>query len=212
MSTVKKLQNEISTIEKEGIKKIEYNKFYVIAVEVIEGDVKDGDVKKWVKFFLKQKSHQPLSIYTFETDIYLIFSCLDGEHKMHYLDGEYHRLISDYVSKMNNIIKGPSSICCHIVEFFTRTQVFAYFACKVFENSQRKMIKVTDGDVKSDYTLQESLDIIEKSGIIWDDIPKVERYGSFYRLRRNKGRIVTVSLSESFDARDSKKYIKFIFD
>ena len=60
-------------------------------------------------------------------------------------------------------------------------------------------------------TQQELLRKLREVGVDWSSLSRSEKYGVFYKLKKRRGRVVIVSISEAFDARNTKKYSVFVF-
>lgn len=212
-SNLKRLCHEISSIEHDSDRYIPFDSYYIIHTRVLEGQVTHKELESWCKDLLSYKDHQPLVLYLYDHDIYAMYSCLEkGEH---YLKGSHQALCSKYVSYFNNLIKGESKVECRIIEIDTQTQVFAYFSYKVFINSQQSLIDLSNGKLTQKdivyKTLQELIDMLKETGVDWDEIPKIKRYGTFYKLKKKKNKVTIISMSEKLDFREVKKYNTFLF-
>ncbi len=210
-SNIKKLNNEMTMLEEISDRYISCENYYVIKILMSVGV--DKEIQEWTRELLsKNKNHQPLVVYTFGNEICMLFSCLEeGEH---YLSGSHQRLCSEYASIYSRMV--GNNVECKIVEMKTHTQVFTYFSWKVFNNSRRKIIDLSDGQITSKdimyRTSSEIIDTLKEIGVEWEECPNDLRYGVFYKLRRKrKGKVVISSLSEPFDSRENKKYISFLF-
>ncbi len=213
-SYAKRLHNEMVLLEEQSDHYISYEKYYVINIEIIQGNISPEKVQKWSKIFLTKNLNRPIVVYVYQLTISLIFSCLE-ENESHYLGGSHQNIISEYTSVVANMIPNESNIKCNIVEFDTQTQIFTYFLWKVYCNSRNCINKILPNNISLNYikslTLEESITMLKDLGIDWSNLPNTERYGTFYKLKKKKNKIVVISLSEKFDARDSRKYTNFIF-
>nr|QBK86651.1 MAG: hypothetical protein LCMAC102_04470 [Marseillevirus LCMAC102] len=210
----KRLHNEMILLEEQCDRYISYEKYYVINIEIIQGDISSEEIQKWSKTFLTSNRNRPIAVYIYQLTISLIFSCLE-ENESHYLQGSHQNIISDYTSIVTNMIQTESNVKCNIVEFDTQTQIFTYFLWKVYCNSRNCINKISPNNIKLTYikslTLSELINMLKDLGIDYSNLPSMERYGIFFKLKRKKNKIVVVSLSEEFDARDTRKYTNFIF-
>lgn len=211
-SSTKKMYNEISTMEEECDMRIMFDRYYILNAEFL--DTPKNDIGKIAHILLEQnKKHQPIAVYTFENKISSLFSCLEDGEK-HYLDGSHHKIISEYSSILAR--QERTNVTCSLVEFDTRTQIFAYFATKIHINSLRALIKLSENKIRlfdtNNRTLQELiLRLDEECGVVWEDIPKSDRFGIFYKLKLRKRKAVITSFSTTFDARDMRKYVELLF-
>lgn len=212
LSSTKRLHHEVISLEEDSDKFVPYDKYYVIAITILSGKVTLKDIQGWAKMMLTyDENHQPLVTYTYGMDIFLMYSCLN-EGEDHYLKGSHQKLCSKYVSIFNNLIKGDSNVECKIVEVDTQNQMFAYFSYKIFNNSQNTLIQLSNGKITlKDIVYKTSKELHSQLDRRWDDIPKIERYGVFYKFKRKKNGVAITSLSDLFDARDHKKYNAFLF-
>ena len=60
-------------------------------------------------------------------------------------------------------------------------------------------------------TLQESVKLLEKGEINWEEIPKFEKFGTIFRLREKKGKLLVSSLSKLLDSRKKSKHMCYLF-
>lgn len=89
--------------------------------------------------------------------------------------------------------------------------VFAYFQCKVFENTKSAIDKASKNKINSSrYPYTECIKLLNEKGIDWENIPKAERFGVFYKYDAYEKKIVT--LSEMIRVKDSDKYLTFLFN
>ena len=214
-SNIRRLRNEMHLLERESDKYIPYDMYYI--VKIIGDTVDSGVVEKWGKNFLtKNVIHQPLISYIFQTkismEIFLVYSCLE-EGEKHYLQGSHSKIISQYVSLLSQEL--GVDIRVSIIEFETRTQVLMYFSYLVHQNSQTAMIiasrnGISAADIRN-HTQQELLGKLRDIEVDWSSLPGPEKYGMFYKLKKRQGKVVIASMSEVFDARNTKKYSVFIF-
>lgn len=217
ISNVKKLRNEMTDLEKESDRYIPSYNYYILVLTI--GTLGEADVKTpselheiSKKMLTRNIHHQPLVSYVFLNNIYLVYSCVDEEYE-HYKNGSHHTIISEYVSSLSMELK--KRVYGSIIELETKTSVATYFTWKIHSNSLGYMVKVSKKKITynntKNKTLGELIIILKENGIEWNDLESCDKYGTFYKLKKKKGKVVIVELSEFFDSRDMKKYINFIF-
>ena len=211
-SYTKKLKNEMENLEFQSDKIIPFEKYYIIKIHVLaEYEV----IKNLGKIFLARNSqHTPLTTYVFQNEIYLIFSRMSSEDQNHYLNGSQQKIISEYVSYVSIELKRGCEV--NIVEFETQTQVVFYLMWKVYTNFQLCAYEVSDKSIKlediNSFTQSEIIEKLESMGINWEeDISNERKYGIFLKLKKDKNSYVISTLSEYIDARNSRKYVNYIF-
>lgn len=217
ISNVKKIRNEMTDLEKDSDRCISSYNYYILILSV--GTLEESNVKTSSelheiskKLLTKNIYHQPLVSYVFLNNIYLVYSCVD-ESSEHYKNGSHHKIISEYVSSISMGLK--KRVYGSIVELETKTSVATYFTWKIHSNSLEYMAKVSKKKISSNdtknKTLGELIITLQENGVEWNDLESCDKYGTFYKLKKKKGKIIIVELSEFFDSRDMKKYISFIF-
>lgn len=214
ISVIRRLRNEMKALEENTDKYIPPELYYIVKIRIQCSD--RDSIEKWAKIFLSSNlDHQPLATYTFvdqTSEIILIFSRLEEEND-HWHQGSHSLIISHYVSTLSKEFDGDVS--AKLVEFASKTQVLAYFSLLVHDNSRRNMILSSRNNISSieirNCTHQELLDKLEEYGVDWELTDPSQKYGTFYKLRKKKGKVMLSTISEAFDARDTKKYSMFIF-
>jgi len=204
-------------IEKESDKFISPEKYYIVHLK-FENYNKEtsppNQIKNLGKLFLTRNPlHQPLSVYTFEDEFSLIFSCVD-ENSDHYQHGSQQKIISEYVSYISNELS-ISSVRCSIIEFFSQIQIISYFTLKIYTNARKFILytsnkKITEEDVNNK-TFSELIDQLKEYGHDWVDTPNEMKFGVFLKLKKQNEKYIVSTLSENFDARHTQKYITYIF-
>ena len=220
-SNVKRLHNEIISLEENSDSYISYNKYYVIRVTVsYNHDISDEDKDLHTisqELLSLNSDHQPLVTYTHDNEVLLIFSCL-SEGEKHYLSGSHQLLCSEYCSIFyNNLsLSQISGITCRIVEFSTQTKVFAYFSWVVYQCTLSAIInmsgkRITEKDTSS-FPITELVEKLEtKCNVKWSNVDISVKYGTFYKLKKKKSKLYISSTSEALDAREDRKYIAYLF-
>jgi len=210
-SNVRKLQNEMVAIEEESDRFVPLDSYYCINITIPELDSDTNDLA--IKFLTKNMKHQPLFTYSFDKTLLLFYSCME-EGKSHYLNGSHHSLISEYTSIL--VLETGKPVNCSIVEFDSRVCVSTYFLWKTHDNSKKCMVGSSDGKISfvdtKTKTSNELIDILKTLDITWEGIPTHVKFGTFYKLKKRKGKVVISKLSENFDSRENKRYSNFMFD
>lgn len=208
-SFTKKFEIDIKYIKEQSDKRIPPDKFYLVNIQF---DTLEDNSSDMVEEFLFSVENQPAVIYFHRDVIWLIFSCLVTPGKRHFANGSHQEIISYYfrtIYALKQVL--PHKI--NIVEFETQTQLLSYFLLEVFKNSQKVIIEFSNGAItQEDLIYNTSFENLQKleEVVSWDSIPKSERYGTFYKLKKVKTEIKVISFSESYDSRNFKRYANFL--
>jgi hypothetical protein len=211
-SYTKKLKNEMENLEFQSDKFIPSEKYYIIKIHIFaEYDI----IKNLGKIFLaRNPQHTPLTSYVFQNELCLIFSRMQ-EDQSHYLNGSQQKIISEYISYVSTEVQSSN---CHanIIEFESQTQVVFYLMWKVYTNFQLCAYEISNKNISMEdinsFTQTELIEKLENIGINWEeDISNERKYGIFLKLKKDKNSYVISTLSEYIDARNSKKYVNYIF-
>jgi hypothetical protein len=220
-SNVKRLHNEIISLEENSDSYIACDKYYVIRVTVsYNPDIsdKDKDLDTIAQELLSLNSeHQPLVVYTHDNEVLLLFSCL-SEGEKHYLGGSHQLLCSEYCSTFYNNLPQThiSKLACRIVEFSTQTKVFAYFSWVVYQCTLSAIVRLSNKQIKekdtSSFPITELVEKLEtKCNVKWSKVDNSVKYGTFYKLKKKKSKLYISSTSEALVAREDRKYIEYLF-
>ena len=227
-SNVKRLHNEIISLEENSDSCISYNKYYVIRITILQNSLIDNEVhtndnEKCTLHIITQEllslnsKHQPLVTYTHGNEVLILFSCL-SEGEKHYLNGSQQLLCSEYCSLFYSKLpyKSSTKIICRIIEFSTQTKVFAYFSWVVYQCTLATIISLSRKRIKekdtSTFPITELVEMLEnKCNIKWSEENSSDKYGTFYKLKKKKSKLYISSMSEAFDAREDRKYITYLF-
>lgn len=220
-SNVKRLHNEIISLEENSDSYIACDKYYVIRVTVSynpEISDKDKDLDTIAQELLSLNSeHQPLVVYTHDSEVLLLFSCL-SEGEKHYLNGSHQLLCSEYCSTFYNNLPQThiSKITCRIVEFSTQTKVFAYFSWVVYQCTLSAIVRLSNKQIKekdtSSFPISELVEKLEREcNVKWSKVVNSVKYGTFYKLKKKKSKLYISSTSEALVAREDRKYIEYLF-
>ena len=181
--------------------------------EVREGSTTNEKEKSNETLFPKEDSNET------RNQLLIIFSSISTEGATHYLKGSHQLLCSEFCSKLTLIFKKPITI--KVIEIKTRTELLAYLQYIVFQNMRNSFVDLAETKVSSrssetkiksnikDLTLHESVDFLEKKGVIWKDIPKEKKYGVFYKYDKTQNKIIR--MSEMIDLKNKEKYEIFFF-
>lgn len=207
VSFTTKLKNDMEDIERESDKYIDPSHYYIVRIFPQDYSFPEK-IKSMAKTLLTRNSmHLPLTVYFFDKDVYAVFSCTDGAQ--HYLNGSHHAILSEYVSFASSFLE-HSFVNCSIVQFLSQTQIVSYFTWKVYTYSKKYIEELLQKD--SEETLMELIAELRKTkNIEWDHIPSENRYGIFYKLKKQNDRFILSTLSEYLDASKYPKYIQYIF-
>ncbi len=220
-SNVKRLHNEITSLEEGSDSCIPYDKYYVIRITVLHCQSiinEEASLHTIAQELLSLNSeHQPLVTYTHDNEILMLFSCL-SEGEKHYLSGSQQLLCCEYCNVFySKLPYDPSfKVTCRIIEFSTQTKVFAYFSWIVYQctletikNLSGKQIKEKD---TNSFPMTELVEKLEsRCHVKWSKISNSDKFGTFYKLKKKKSKLYISSMAEPFDAREDRKYITYLF-
>jgi hypothetical protein len=233
-SNTKRIINELSTLETESASIVPSNYCYILKIKVC-GPHKDslnsacnaesksllGSLNKIAESLLLTDP-APSSVYYSRDILLLIFSAaqeLSEENTAvtHQLDGNHNLIVSRYCVMLARLLPTVEKIDIRIVHLSSKTAVFSYLSYIIFTEYQESILllskgKITNKDLnfRTDNELRQLL--ITKCNVNLDDeVPPENKYGVLLRAKRIKNKANYVKMSELFDARDTKKYISFIF-
>lgn len=208
-SNLNKLRNEILALERDSDKFVSSKKYY--AIEITIPDIDEDKIKQLGKDMVLDADNQPLFSYICHNRLYLFFSCL--EQGSHYLNGSHHLLCSTYGSKITETCQNTGVVTCKLIELDTQNQVYIYLVWKNTEAHFESLSRLLDCTLEEAYknTLQESTELLEKKGIIWDDVSKFGKFGIIYRLKEKRGKVVVSTFSTFLDSRKKTKHMDYLF-
>lgn len=216
ISSTKRLHNEMINFETDNAKIIPPNKYYIINITV-ENKNSSGSLKSNLEFIESQLSSvtsNPLSIYYSVNKILLTFSSVD-DNESHQLNGNSELIISKYMFSFTKNLSDVTNISAKIIQFSTQIEIFAYVSWIIYQTTQETIIRLSKGVITSKElhfrTEYELINILETNGVSWEKCDSSEKYGTLMKLGRKKNSIIVVKMSESFDSRENKKYLKFMF-
>ncbi len=216
ISSVKRLHNEMINFESENIKKIPPNKYYIIYIYItttISNSINSQDYKEFIESQLSSID-KPISVYYSINKILLIYSAID-EQESHQLNGDIELIISKYVFNFAKNMDKISNISAKIIQFSTQIEIFAYLSWIIDQTKQETMLRISSGMITSKElhfrTDNELINILKTQGVLWEPYDEFEKYGILMKLVRKKNNMIIIKMSEPFDSRENKKYLKFIF-
>jgi len=224
LSSSRRVHNDVNEYEENSDRKIPFSSYYIIKVDLSKATSTPKTVINSAKYVLRSGTkygsivNLPLAAYTFDNEIYFLYSCIDqGEH---YRSGSHQLICSEMASLLTREHNGL--VLCSIIEFDSRTKIYAYFQDKIVENSRKKIVGLSKGTITKkeahSLTLTEcEAALMERAGISWSEIPNNDRFGVFYKYicEENKSEAVKTEkfsvLSEMINFRDLDKYEKYLF-
>src|SRR5271166_512440 len=137
MTSMKRLQNDITIHEDNSDRRIPNSSYYIV---LLQSDSDASDTITLVKKLLRIPNHTinsgfstdrkaPLCAYVYRNIIYLLFSSVEHEH---YLSGNHHALCSKYTSLA--VLELGCEVSTKIIELETRTKVLVYLYGKECEH------------------------------------------------------------------------------
>jgi hypothetical protein len=211
MTSIKRLQNDISAQEDVSDRRVPANSYYIIWI--VCDTAKDGAMVSLVKKLLYSGERLPLCSYIYGSSIYLLFSSVEqGEH---YLSGNHHALCSKFTSLA--VLHLGCEVSTRIIEIETRTKVLIYFYTKIQESIKQTIAAKSKGKLdKKELTqltfaeLKKALN--DKCSISWDDdLGGEEKYGIFYKyISKPKPKYST--MSEMINLSQQDRYLSYMFE
>ncbi len=150
----------------------------------------------------------------------LFFSKQDQEHQC---KGDINIIVSKYTCTATKLLHvhydnaNNVNVTAKLVQFSTNIEVVTYLSWIMHKTFHDTMVRLSKGHITAkdlqfctDTELQEML---QKHGVKWEECKDWEKYGVLLKIMRKKTKKGgNVQLCETFDSRDTKKYIQFIFD
>lgn len=222
ISSTKRLHNEMINFETDNAKIIPSNKYYIITINcTVENKTSIISLQSNVEFIESQllstnndSNCMPISIYYSNNKILIIFLSVDDD-KFHQLNGDIELIISKYVFNFTKNMSDILDISAKIIQFSTQIEIFAYVSWIIYQTTQETILRLSKGVITSKElhfrTENELVNILETNGISWAKYDSCEKYGTLIKLGRKKNSMIIVKMSEPFDSRENKKYLKFMF-
>lgn len=213
-SSSKRLQNDVLNYESASDRKIEKNMYYIVCILLENKTSGPPLIKKLIKQNF-EGDNLPLVGYIYFDYIYLLFSSLEDTDGEHFNDGSHHKICSYFSSTIAR--SQNMNVKCSIVELDSRMKVLVYFQTKIYENAKESIFSLLGNVKKKEFdtlSMFEMIERLKKKSISWDDIPSIERFGTFYKYvpsldSKNGGKLST--LSELLDIREIEKYNSYLF-
>ena len=151
MSSMKRLQNDITIHEDNSDRRIPNSSYYII---LLQSDSDAADTITLVKKLLRVSTptgivtstpdrKAPLCAYVYKNIIYLLFSSVEeGEH---YLSGNHHAVCSKYTSL--SVLELGCEVSTKIIELETRTKVLVYLYGKECEHMKQTVVGLSKGKI-----------------------------------------------------------------
>lgn len=211
ISSTKRVCNDMQVLEEENVKIIPPEDYYILKIKFYETEKLTRSLSEKVLI----EFPKPLVVY-YSCDIMLIlFSCVKGISSAgHQLNGNHNLIVSKYIRFFTQNSPQSKDITAEIIHLRSRTVIFTYLSWIIFRTTQNNFVRLSEGrittkdlqfltekELKSKFSEQED----------WDNLDPHEKYGTLMAAKQNKNSVEFLSLSEPFDARDTKKYMAFIF-
>lgn len=215
-SSMKRILNELQTLESESVTTIPTNYCYVLKIKVTKPQDMGFICEK-----LLLSQPRPSSVYYSKNVVLLIFpasSLTDdpSDTTLHQLCGNHHLIVSKYVRLLSSYFETDCEVTVEIVHFSSKTKVFSYVSYIIFLELRSTLEKLANNKITSkEFTFRTEQEInnmlLERCNIDIENVDPVEKYGVLMNAKSVKGRTIYSRLSEPFDARNTKKYISFMF-
>lgn len=208
-SSSKRLQNDVLSYESASDRKIERNMYYIVCIRLENKTSGPLLIKKLIRQNFDGDS-LPLVGYVYSDYIYLLFSSLEDANGEHFNNGSHHKICSYFSSTISR--SQDMNVECSIVELDSRTKVLVYFQTKIYENAKESIFSLLGNVKKKEFdtlSMFEMIERLKKKSISWNDIPSIERFGTFYKYISKGGKLST--LSELIDIREIEKYNAYLF-
>lgn len=223
MSDSKRVRNDIGECETLCDHQISPDAHFVVRVQIAEFGSLDEDAKvelakkllsppqKNGAFFPVSAKALPSVAFKTTDSIFLLFEPSESV----LFKGSQQKICSYYASFIGLELGLESQIT--IVEFVSQAKVIVFFQIKVQDVMKDSIVGITvksktkntikRKDLES-LTFSEIKDLLRQTtGTNWDEMPKAERFGTFYRKIGGK----YATMSEPIDLRDIEKYRGYFF-
>lgn len=211
ISSTKRVCNDMHFLEESNATTIPPDNYYILKIKVYDTDKLDRSLLETI---LKENP-KPLVVYYAYDIILILFSCVKGNAIEHQLKGNHDLIVSKYVRFFTLQLPHAKDITAEIFHFHTRTIVFTYLSWIIFGVSQNSFLRLSQGRITVKdlqfLTEKELKNKFSEKGDVWDELDSHEKYGTLINAKQTKNCVEFSSLSEPFDARDTKKYMTFIF-
>lgn len=213
-SNFKRLENEMKLLEKESNLIIPNNNYYIIFLKFNVNNPNSLKLEEYSKKLLKDSKNQPFAVYIYYNQVAIFFSCREEEQE-HFLGGNYQKLISYYVLDAVKFSNLKNEITCKIVLLESKTKFLIYLSWRAYKNSCKTMMRLSpkmNKKIAYNRTIDELIkDLNEKENIVWNELTKEERYGTFLKLKKKENQIIFSKLSGKVNLCEERKYHEFLF-
>jgi hypothetical protein len=210
-SSLKKMCNEVSLMEKKSTTIISPNNYYIVKLEMVVNndyvhDVQSINLQTIGVEHCLFSTPRPTIMYHSANVILLLFSCVASDdspsENSHQCNGDYAAIISKYVlffsenaafSPEAKLLRITADFTVKIVQFETQSEIISYLSCIIFQESKNAMIKISNGKITAKdinfKTNAELMSQLEEQGIKWDAIDAHKKFGTISKISENiKGR------------------------
>lgn len=211
ISSTKRVCNDMQSLEEENVKIIPPDDYYILKIKFYDA----GKLERSLSERVLTEDPKPLVVYYSHDVMLLLFSCVKGTLMTnHQLDGNHNLIVSKYVRFFTQVLPQSKDITVEIIHLHSRTVIFTYLSWIVFQTTQNSFVRLSNGRITTkdlQFLTEKELKSKFSERESWDDLNPHEKYGTLLALKQSKNSIDFFSLSEPFDARDTKKYMAFIF-
>lgn len=211
ISSTKRVCNDMRSLEEENMKIIPPDDYYILKIKFYE----TTPLEKSLPEKVLNETPKPLAVY-YSCDIMLIlFSCVKGTSMVsHQLNGNHNLIVSKYVRFFTQALPQSKDITAEIIHLHSRTVIFTYLSWIVFQTTQNNFVRLSNGVITNkdlQFLTERELKNKFSEHENWDDLDSHEKYGTLLTAKQSKNCTDFFVLSEPLDARDTKKYMAFIF-
>jgi len=213
ISSTKRVHSEMNSIEEGNVTIIPPDDYYILKIRFYESDKLDRSISEKV---LNEKP-KPLVVYYTRDIMLILFSCVKGSlSDQHQLDGNHNLIVSKYSRFFAQNYPSAKNVTIEIIHLHSRIIIYTYLSWIIFQTSQNNFVSLSkDRITQKDLQFLTEKELInkfsEKGDLNWEDLDPHEKYGTLLQLTHSKKCTEFLALSELFDARDTKKYMSFIF-
>lgn len=193
-----RLTSEMLDREAKSGRIIEPHKCFVASVNIIGDSIADDLLNRMAERWVTREDLRPSLVYiTPYNQLYFLFYASPNRfnQKSHAFEGNQQKICSFITSKvLSNLCSASVDwVDVQLIEFTTKTQIFAYFAWKTFETTRKSMkgelakggcpIPEEEEEFSLRPTMEELSDRLSEAGIDWEHVPKSKKHGVFLKRR-----------------------------
>lgn len=215
-SSLKKMCNEISQMEKKSTMIIPPNNYYIVKLELHSPCRTTSQSISELSMLTSEP--KPIIVYHSSNIILFLFSCLTCEENSdisHQCEGDHATIISKYVLRYCDVL---TNFNVRIIHFDSQSEIISYISCIIFQTSRDAMKNLSNKITAKDINFKTDTELklqLEEQGINWDTIEPHKKFGTIIKLSNEKNSKTSkdsiMKMSEMIDFRENKKYTKFIF-